>query len=126
MNLILVLPFYIRWHYTTALLDIKDIWVSFLLFFYNFFSIPTLFSTLFSPWMKIHDTYNINQSLLDAFVFNSLIRVFGVIVRSSFILLGVLLLLLTFAFGLGVFILWFFLPFAVFIVAYMSASLLIA
>lgn len=104
------------WHYTTALLDIRIIWTNFLVFFYNIFSIPTLLTTLFSPWMKIHDGYNINRSLLDTFVFNSLIRVFGVFVRLCFILIGTVALVLTFILGLLFYLVWFALPFILVVV----------
>lgn len=110
MNLFLVLPYYFSWHYTSALSDIKNIWTSFLLFFYHFFSIPSLFATLFSPWMKIHDKYNIKESLLDTFIFNTLIRLFGVFVRLMFILIGVVLLLLTFVLGIVFYFIWLLMP----------------
>lgn len=109
MNLLLVLPYYFVWHYGRAILDIKDNAKNFIVFVYNIFSIPTLVSTLFSPWMRINDGYKVS-SLLETFVFNSIMRLFGVFVRLTFILLGFISLIFTVLFSGLFFLVWFFLP----------------
>ena len=109
MNLLLVLPYYFVWHYGRAILDIKDNAKNFIVFVYNIFSIPTLVSTLFSPWMRINDGYKVS-SLLETFVFNSIMRLFGVFVRIIFILLGLISLIFTVLFSGLFFLVWFFLP----------------
>lgn len=109
MNLFLVLPYYFAWHYSRAILDIKDNAKNFIVFVYNLFSIPELVSTLFSPWMRIKDGYNVNN-LLETFVFNSMMRVFGVFVRLIFILLGIFSLVVVTVSSMLAFLIWFFLP----------------
>jgi hypothetical protein len=109
MNIFLVLPYYLSWHYGRAILDIKDNAKNFIVFVYNVFSIPVLISTLFSPWMRIKDGYSVNN-LLETFVFNTMMRFFGVFVRLMFIILGILSLIFTTIVSCFTFIIWFFLP----------------
>ncbi len=111
MSFFFILPNYLIWHYSYAFNDIANIWKNFVVFIYNVFSIPTLLFTLFSPWMKMNDGYNINQSLLNTFIFNSMMRLFGVFVRLIFIIIGLVTLALTLVLGVAFFILWAFLPF---------------
>lgn len=105
----LVLPYYLVWHYSTALFDIRNIWKNFLIFIYNFFSVPRLISTLFSPWMRLNDKYT-PDTLLETLVFNSMMRVFGVFVRVSFIIIGGVTLLATLVFGVIFYVIWLLLP----------------
>lgn len=109
MSIFLVLPYYFSWHYGRAILDIKDNARNFIAFVYNLFSVPVLISTLFSPWMRLKDGYNIN-SLLETFVFNTMMRIFGVLVRLAFIILGVISLVFTILCSAILFLVWFFLP----------------
>ena len=48
---------YIRWHYTRALAELFSNVKNFLYFLYNFFSIGTLTSTFFSPWLGLGEKY---------------------------------------------------------------------
>ncbi len=109
MDLLILLPQYFVWHYGRGILDLKDNSKNFIVFVYNLFSIPVLISTLFSPWMRIRDEYKAS-TLLETFVFNGMMRVFGVFVRLLFIILGVVSILLTFIVSIVLFIVWFFLP----------------
>ena len=120
MSFFYILPNYLIWHYSYAFNDIKNIWKNFIVFVYNVFSIPTLLFTLFSPWMKINDGYNVNESLLNTFVFNLLMRFFGVFVRLIFIIIGLVTLALTLLLGVAFFILWAVLPFVLFGVFFWS------
>lgn len=43
---------YLFWHYTEALKNILVIWRNYLIFFYHYFSISLLLSTLFHPWKR--------------------------------------------------------------------------
>ncbi len=109
MSIFLVLPYYFSWHYGRAILDIKDNARNFIAFVYNIFSVPVLISTLFSPWMRLKDGYKVN-SLLETFVFNTMMRIFGVLVRLTFIILGVISLVFTILCSAILFLVWFFLP----------------
>ena len=110
MSFFFILPNYLVWHYSYAFNDIKNIWKNFVVFVYHFFSVPTLLSTLFSPWMRINDRYSSKESLVNTLIFNLLLRFFGVFVRSIFIVLGIVALLLTIVIGALSFMVWAVLP----------------
>jgi hypothetical protein len=114
MNFFLIVPYYVVWHYGHAYSDIKSVWTNFLVFIYNFFAIPVLISTLFSPWMRIHDLYGPRSSIFETFMFNSMMRVFGIFVRLIFIFLGTVSLLFVVLFGIAFYIVWLLLPFILF------------
>jgi hypothetical protein len=61
--------------------------------------------------MKIHDKYNINKSLVDTFVFNTMIRVFGILVRICVIAMGIVALVFTLLAGIVLYLAWLFMPF---------------
>lgn len=109
MSIFLVLPYYFVWHYGRAILDIKDNAKNFILFVYNFFSIGTLISTLFSPWMRIKDDYKVSN-LFETLIFNGMMRIFGVFVRLVFIILGIVSISITVLLSALLFLVWFFLP----------------
>ncbi len=120
MGFFLVIPYYILWHYGLALKDIKNIWFSFIAFIYKFFSIPILLSTLFSPWERIQDSQN--SPFFESFIFNSLMRAVGVVVRSFFILIGLFFIVSIFILGLIFYVIWFFLPFMILNIAIWGIS----
>ena len=109
MSIFLVLPYYLVWHYGRAILDIKDNARNFIVFVYNFFSIGTLISTLFSPWMRIKDEYSVSN-LFETLIFNGMMRIFGVFVRLVFIILGIISISITVLLSALLFLVWFFLP----------------
>ena len=109
MSIFLVLPYYLVWHYGRAILDIKDNARNFIVFVYNFFSIGTLISTLFSPWMRIKDEYSVSN-LFETLIFNGMMRIFGVFVRLVFIILGIVSISITVLLSALLFLVWFFLP----------------
>ncbi|MEQ1500066.1 MAG: hypothetical protein ABL917_01685 [Parcubacteria group bacterium] len=111
MSFLLAIPYYLLWHYGLALKDIKNIWFNFIAFVYNFFSIPVLFSTIFAPWERIKD-YG-NSAIWESFIFNSLMRIVGVCIRSLFIFIGLLSVLVTIFAGVIVYFFWFFGPFMI-------------
>lgn len=110
MNFFVVLPYYFVWHYGRAYFDIKNVWKNLLAFIYNFFSIPLLLRTLFSPWQRISDGYNLNTPLYETLIFNLLMRLIGAMVRLFVILIGLALLFLGVIFGIAFFFIWLCLP----------------
>lgn len=87
---------YFVWYYSSALRDLAALWLNFMWFIVYFFSIPLLLRTLFSPWRRMTDTYRRGsiEDLMSTFVMNVMTRVFGAMVRSVIILMGILFLLL--------------------------------
>ena len=113
MDFFLILPYYFKWHYSQALVDIKNIWKNFLVFVYNFFSVPTLLFSLFSPWQRMQEGLPKGFGLEEAFgmiVVNTLMRLVGAFVRSIFIVIGTVSLVLCLCFGIIVYCFWIVLP----------------
>jgi hypothetical protein len=113
MNFFLILPYYVRWHYSRAFIDLKNLLLNFISFIYNFFSITRLFGSLFSPWHRFSDSYGKQESFLETFVFNSVMRVVGAFVRLFFIILGIFALIMISILSVFIFIVWFTLPFII-------------
>lgn len=93
MNLIKTFLGYLKWHYGKALLTTFAFWKNILFFLYNFFSIKSLTGNFFTPWKRLADTYPKKFNLkiyLFTFLVNSLMRIFGVILRSIIIVVGLL------------------------------------
>lgn len=111
MDFLLVLPYYLVWHYGRAYFDIKSLWKNFLIFVFHFFSIPVLLRTLFSPWQRMHDGYGPQNPIFETLIFNTIMRVVGAVIRLVFILIGSLCLLACFVIGFVFLILWFLFPF---------------
>ena len=129
MSFFLILPHYIIWHYSQGLIDLKNIWRNFIVFFYEFFSIPTLILTLFSPWRRIQDTHAHDFSfdgIAGAIVVNTLMRIVGAVVRLVFIVLGIICVICTAVSGLAVLLVWITMPFVLIYTITTGLSLLIS
>lgn len=111
MHVFLALPYYISWHYSTAISDMKNIWKNFIIFLYSFFSLSLLIKTLFSPWHRMTENYDRIEDFFGNLVVNTMMRLVGVVVRLIFILLGIISIGLCIVFGIIAFALWLALPF---------------
>ena len=105
---------YLIWHYSAAFSGILRVWSNFLWFFYHFFSIPILFTTLFSPWKKIHEEKSVAgfslQEAASTFIVNTLMRVVGFFFRVALISFGLVSIFIVGLLGVIVFILWIIAP----------------
>jgi hypothetical protein len=104
-----IFPAYLIWHYTTAYTDIFRLWVNYVWFFYNFFSIPLLAKTLFAPWQRISERRRGGFSLEDVaevIMVNTIMRLVGFIVRIIFIVIGSILVLSVFFGGALLVLIW--------------------
>jgi len=93
---------------------IFSIWETLLLFGLNYFSVPILIRTFFSPWRRYGLPYSRVFEFgknFEAFVFNSMSRIIGAIMRTILIILGLLFETLIFFSGLIVLVSWYLLPF---------------
>ena len=109
---------YIRWHYSRALLDLLGNIKNFLLFIYNFFSVGTLMSTFFSPWLGLGEKYKEGAVLdfadhLSSFFVNTMMRFVGVIIRTIVILFGFICMLCGASVGILLVIVWILYPIVV-------------
>ncbi len=101
------------WHYKVSLVFLWGRWRDFMRFSRDYFSIPFLLKTLFSPWRKYTESkgrgFDITKSL-EVMVFNGFSRVMGFILRISVIVIGVIAELLFLIIGLTIIIVWLLLP----------------
>ncbi len=100
------------WYYGKALRDISVLWLNGIWFIVHFFSIPLLLRTLFLPWRRMTDTYARGsvEEFLSTFVMNVMTRVFGAMVRSVIIFIGVFFLIVATIILVLVLTLWLILP----------------
>src|SRR5689334_12527442 len=113
MNSFLTLPYYFMWHYSKALIDLKNLAKNFLSFVYNFFSIPLLAKSLFSPWRRFNDSYGKVESIFETLIFNIVMRFVGAIVRFIFIVMGIFSLVVLSVLSVLIFTAWLLLPFII-------------
>lgn len=112
-----MLHHYFLWHYTKAFTEILHVWSNLFWFVVNFFSLPQLLKSFFSPWRRIveerGETFNMED--LAGFILIGLIsRVIGMLMRTIVILTGSILLL-TLCIGIvAVYLFWLVAPVAIF------------
>ena len=103
----------VSWHFFEVPKEILAIWKNFLLFNLNYFSIPLLLRTFFSPWRRYREYQGRGFSIgryLEVFFANLIFRLLGAIMRSFLIIIGLLAEIFLFFAGLVVFLGWFILP----------------
>lgn len=102
------------WQFFDAPKAILKAWQNFLLFNLNYFSVPALLKTFFSPWRRYHYPYGRVFEIwknIETFVFNMMSRIIGAILRTIFIIIGLLLEILIILIGAVTFLGWTILPF---------------
>ena len=102
-----------RWYYGRAVKDVLAGWRNFVIFVSEYFSIPLLFKTLFSPWKRdiTKKPRGLDfKKLFEYLTYNLISRGVGFFVRFVTILIGIIFLLLTAVAGAVLFIIWLVLP----------------
>jgi hypothetical protein len=104
-----IMHHYLLWHYTRGFTELFHVWMNFLWFIVNFFSIPQLLRSWISPWKRMVEdrgnTWNIED--LASFVIIGIIsRIVGFIMRTVVILLGFTSLILTAILGFITYAFW--------------------
>ena len=113
MPYFLIIPNYLAWHYGEAYRDIIRLWTNFLWFFGNFFSLTLLIKTFFAPWKRIKEGRGARFSLkniAEAVVTNTVMRLVGALMRSAVILVGSIAVLAVFWLGILLIAVWTLLP----------------
>lgn len=104
------------WIYTQGLVDLLRIWKNFLALIYRVFSFPDLIKTFFSPWRRLKEPYSNGpgvdfEQIAGALVANTMMRIVGAFVRTIFLALGLIFLIITAVVGVLVFCVWILMPF---------------
>ena len=100
---------YLIWHFGVMPRAIATAWKDILIFGLEYFSLPVLAKTLFSPWRRYLWSYPVGfqlAALLEALVSNFISRILGAIMRLGLIAIGVCGELLIGVAGAAVFLLW--------------------
>ncbi|MCD6233408.1 hypothetical protein J7J81_03500 [bacterium] len=106
---------------------LKAFW-NFLRFYFNYFSIPLLLKTLFSPWRRYRWSYGRGFDLkryLSTALSNAISRLLGAFIRILTIFIGLVFEVLILAAGVIVFCGWFLLPILLVSSLYFGLRLLI-
>lgn len=104
---------YIRWQFVGVPTKILMAWKNFLQFGLNYFSIPQLLKTFFSPWRRYQWFYPRGFDAwryLETFFSNLISKTLGAVFRTVLILVGILFEAFILAVGFLVFLGWFILP----------------
>jgi len=104
---------FLEWYLLDQPKTILKAWKNYLLFNLEYFSIPLLLKTFFSPWRRYTWPYGRGFSFkryLDAFVSNGIFRSLGATTRFFLILIGIFLEILIFFAGLIITLIWFLWP----------------
>lgn len=90
--MILLLSSYIAWHYGRAYRELVRNGGNIIWFIFNFFSVSVLLRTLFSPWQRLEEQSRGGildiEEKLGTLVINLLMRIVGFVIRSVFIVAG--------------------------------------
>lgn len=104
------------WHFYEMPKFLFSVWKNYLLFGLNYFSVPLLFLTLFSPWRKYKWSYpkgfNIGE-YFSTFISNTFSRIIGAICRFLLIIFGIITQIFIFILGIAVIVFWTAMPFMV-------------
>lgn len=86
---------------------------NFLRFNLNYWSVPLLFKTLFSPWRRYRYSYGKRfdpKRYFEVFIFNMMSRTIGAVLRIFLILVGILAEIFIIFAGALIFLAWLILP----------------
>jgi hypothetical protein len=108
------------WHYFEATRFLLRAFKNYLVFNFNYFSIPLLLKTLFSHWRRYVESYGRGfdpKRYFWAFSSNMISRVLGAIIRIGTIIIGLIFEFFIFLGGVLAVIFWLALPFlAIFLI----------
>jgi len=104
---------WLSWHFFDVPRSILIAWKNFLRFNLNYFSIPLLLKTLFSPWRRYQFTYGKGFEIgryFTVFFSNLIFRLLGAVMRGFLIIIGLLVEIFIIFAGFMVFLGWLILP----------------
>ena len=112
----MILAEFILWHYTQGFRELFRAWMSIQRFFVQFFSLPLLFKTFFTPYRRMYEKRNRGfdaENFLEIVTINLVTRIVGILIRVILIAVGVVIECIVFVVGFSFFILALLAPVAV-------------
>ena len=114
MGIILFLWEYLTWHYSKALLEIFELFKTYLKFGYHFFSMSLMLRTWISPLFRRREEMPVNVANIDALVMavfgNLVLRIVGFVLRTFVLAMGIIFELCVTVFFILLFVAWILLP----------------
>ncbi len=104
---------YLIWHYTSGFRSALIVARNLNRFVLNFFSLPVLVQTLFSPWRRLSESYakGLSPNLwLQSLTVNLLMRLVGAVIRLVMIVIGAGVLIIMASLSLVMLLAWLLLP----------------
>ncbi|MCX6790731.1 MAG: hypothetical protein NTV62_00880 [Candidatus Gribaldobacteria bacterium] len=117
-----ILSAFLEWYFYEAPKNIGAIWQNYLIFYWEFFSIPTLLKTLLAPWKGYADAYGRGfdvERFLQTLGNNLISRFLGGLVRIFTILVGLCFEITVLVLGPVALVVWYLWP-----LIFISANLL--
>jgi len=108
-----IITLWFLWHFYEMPKFLFSVWKNYLKFGSNYFSIPLLLKTLFSPWRKYKWIYPKGFDVVEFFntlISNTFSRILGSMCRVVLIILGIISQILIFIAGILVILFWIFIP----------------
>jgi hypothetical protein len=113
MLFLTVAQHYIHWHYATAPKELRHVAKNLIWFLINFFSLPQLTRSLFSPYRRITEergsTFNF-EDFAGYIIVNLISRIIGLILRLAIILSGLMAVLILCLLIVVTYVFWFIAP----------------
>jgi hypothetical protein len=104
-----ILARYLAWQLYDVPRALLAAWKNFLRFNLDYFSIPVLLRTYFSYWRKYSSSYGRGFNMgryFETFIFNMMSRIIGAILRTFFIILGLISELFIIIAGAAALLVW--------------------
>lgn len=118
MRPLLLLPYYLNWHYGKALTSILAIIRNLVWFCGHLFSIKILLTTLFSPWQRMKEERTPGMEfgeVAENAIVNILMRFAGAIIRLVMVAIGLCFIAVILCGGIIFFALWLAFPLCIII-----------
>ena len=110
---LLIFSSYLHWHYVQAPRAIYSLWFNFVWFVEYFFSITSLFKSLFAPWKRVvaksRRAWDFEE-IASAILANLMSRIIGAIMRTVVIVFGLVIEGVLFVGIIPLYIFWLFAP----------------
>lgn len=116
-----ILAGWLVWHFYEMPRLLFLVWNNFISFGAEFFSVPILISTLFSPWRRYKWRYPRGFNIggyFETFVSNMFSRIVGAVCRSVLVVVGLLAMVFIFVLGSIAILFWFLAPFILVILVF--------
>jgi hypothetical protein len=104
---------YLSWQFFDVPGNILKAWKNFLKFNLNYFSVPLLLKSFFSPWRRYKVSYGRGFDIgkyLETLISNLIFRFLGLMMRSFLIIFGLLVEIFIIFVGILIFFGWLILP----------------